>query len=315
MDIKKSIIIFTCVLATILLIGQVQWGLYSTKTTESIFSNETGKTNMPIQSGIGKIPDLAIGPTIKYFSLPGEHVSIIFTFCNSGSEAIYLNSFPPVTKVWRLGDPNGDELIRTFQDGGESIKLDSYSEYSHTLKWDQRDEDGNQVGPGSYIIDVYNIQAESSGIDYYSEALYPDGFTVAKVLINHPQGSLNEKIKVNQSETVGNITVTLQHVELSDNWTKIYTLAQGIPSFGDVSPPPGKTISYLGPPMDLNPPSSWYKVDDHPLQEAIGVGLKMSEEGVVAICKFNPIRSDTKYLTFTIEDYGGRQALGVLIFL
>lgn len=81
-------------------------------------------------------------------------------------------------------------------------------------------------------------------------------------------------------------------------------MAQDIPSSNNIPPPPGMSISDFGPPDDLDPPTAFYKIDNYSEQRAIEVGLKMTEEGVISICEFNPIPSDAKKMTYIIEKFG-----------
>lgn len=286
--------------ATLLLIGLVQWGWNPSSTESSFLTKDEQKTDQRAEPSIAQPPTLEIDPCTISSYLPGEDVSVGFTLRNVGSKPIYLSSFPPMIKISR--PDQSDEVVRTFPAGKENIELKPHENYTYTLVWDQCDEYGSQVVPGSYSVEIYNIHAEGSELKV-TGTIFPDGYQVAKVLIEYPQGAMEKRIEVNQSETVNNLTVTLQYVELSDTEAKVYTLAE-IPG-STVHCPPGLPISKCPPPNDIDP-VAWYMVDDYPEQEAIDVGFRMSERGVSITFGFNPVPSDAKGMIFKISKFGNR---------
>jgi hypothetical protein len=227
--------------------------------------------------------------------LPGEEVKIKLTLENKGSKPVSIRPFPPEI---RLIHPSG--LVRSFSPGNENLELEPKKSMAYVLIWDQRDESGLQVRPGYYFVEVRNIHAEG---EFGSFVVYPKGGTLAKVLIQFPQGSMEKIVEVNQSQTVNGAVVTLERVELYSIEGKVQVLFH-IPDLSKTStPPPPIPKPEPTPPEDIWPIQANYKLDGSE-QDLGSPGIRWVDNNIRLTWYIDPIPSDAKEMTFVITRLG-----------
>jgi hypothetical protein len=119
------------------------------------------------------------------------------------------------------------------------------------------------------------------------------------MLIQPPQGVMEKTIKVNQSQTVGGITFTLQRLELTDTGLKVYAFntppEYSLPQ-GPMLPPPQL--------MGLHAEAE-YRVDDGTAKQAGLSGIRFLDDGMLHTWdNLDPVPSDARELTFRINKLG-----------
>ena len=247
--------------------------------------------------------------------LPGEPITIEFSFKNITSEPIVISPSPPEMEIVlpevAITPPetlsSQAEIVQSLAPGSGQVELEPSENVTYTLVWDQRDGNGKQVAPGYYNP---NIKAKNMGIN--GTAAGGMG-TAVRVLIRYPQGAMEKTIEVNQSQTVNGLTITLERVELTTTATKFYAFT--IPP--DYSPPgeqetnlPPHRIPYLS---DLRPVHATYTVDGIS-KYAAGADLGIRGDGITLIWAhpfepLDPVQTDARELIFTIprfDDCEGR---------
>ena len=150
----------------------------------------------------------AVAPKI---CLPGEEIEIEFSFTNITPESIVVNPFPPKMNVVMPTLP-GDEVVRSFAAGTKELVLKPGETIVHNFKWNQKDNDGNQVTPGWYCTVVEHRSRKASEAEYWRSL--STSLRRAQFLIQFPQGPMEKTIEANQSVTIDNLTMTLETVDL-----------------------------------------------------------------------------------------------------
>ena len=223
--------------------------------------------------------------TDKASYLPGEKVELRFSLANITGEPLTLNNFPPYTEISHQGI-----LVRTFERGSQAVKLEPGESKTYTIIWDQLDSQGNPVNPAVYQVAAQYISITKGSLS----APYREGYSeIVPIVIEFPQGAMQKTIEVNQSQTVGGVTVTLNRVELSDTEMKIYLLKTPVPPKKDPLEPPdwrGKA--------DIQ---GTYRVDDGDTLETGSFGWLVRENAVEYVSgNLYPVPSDAQILYFTI---------------
>jgi len=167
--------------------------------------------------------------------LPGEEVLITLSFQNVNTEPLELAHFPPVA-VEIVEKPRLGELIRALPPGEDIRVLAPGETITHTLTWDQRDDQGKPVEPGHYRTSlryVYLDELPANVImDIQGQAL----------VILPPEGVVEKTIEINESKTVGGITFTLERVELTAAMNTVYAFTTA--RLPEPPPPhPGEPVS------------------------------------------------------------------------
>ncbi len=232
--------------------------------------------------------------------LPGEQVNIEFLFSNTDTEPITVTTFPPEIEIL-TSSPY--VAVRSFAAGEQELALGPREEIPYNLTWDQRDNNGKQVSPGWYFVDVKNMRATTA-----TGSMGLSITTITRVLIQFPQGAMEKTIEMNQPQTVNGITITLERVELSVKGTIIYAFAT----------PPGYSLPQQSPDFPLPTPPDWmvpvsaqYTVDGVTKDGGTasvrllgnGVELRWGRDGAW----LDPVPSDAKELIFTITGFGDWQ--------
>jgi|Deesub1362A_J573_1020465.scaffolds.fasta_scaffold02540_5 hypothetical protein len=237
--------------------------------------------------------------TNKLSYLPGEDVEVRITFENKGSSEITLIFPPPEIDIvqWVSG-----KIVRSFSPAHEKIVVQPNEKLSHTIKWDQKNEEGEQVF-GNYYIDTgiermvkRSLRGELD--NSMLELLYHA--RSERILIQYPQGAMNKTIELNQSKTVNEITVILQKVKLSESQAKIYVLAK--------LPMPEPTPTPEIPLPEPTPPdiscTAYYIVDNGEKKDAGRVKIRVFEDDYRVTWTIDPIPSDAKEMRFVVLRFG-----------
>jgi len=239
--------------------------------------------------------------------LPGEAVTIEFSFENVSAEPAMLWPFSPEMEITR---PRGSEVLRSFEAGPEQITLGPGETTTYTFVWDQKDASGQPVGPGYYWINGYYYVASEGGYDQSWD--YYDGFesrhgqcsSWAEVVIQYPQGAMEKSVQVNQSQTASDLTITITRVELS---------ATGVEVYGFTTPPnfdPSQGTPFPPPPQMMIAGAE-HSVDGGPEKWTGYGGSQPLEDGLeLSWLHLDPIPSDAEVLVFTITEVELRFAPG-----
>ncbi len=96
----------------------------------------------------------------------GEPIDIVFTFKNTSREPVTLTFYPPEILI----AASSLKPYRTIK-GGESRLLAAGETLEYIVTWDQLDNEGLQVPPGDYIINMLDIQlSDGKGTVMLSES-------------------------------------------------------------------------------------------------------------------------------------------------
>jgi hypothetical protein len=135
--------------------------------------------------------------------LPEQGVEVQFSFTNIASELVTVSPFSPEIKILlpTLPGRDLDKIVRSFAAGTEELKLEPGETATYDLTWDQRDDQGQQVAPGWYHIEVKHTASKVA----QPTRRQSERGTVTKFLIQFPQGAMKKTIEVNQSQTVTNL--------------------------------------------------------------------------------------------------------------
>lgn len=229
---------------------------------------------------------------------PGKEVKILFVFKNVSSGPITVAPFPPRIEITR---PKTDEVVRSFPGGSEQLDISPVETEEYTLVWDQKDNNGRQVTPGWYYVNVKVSFSRATEPTRGTGSLA----TMTKLLIQLPQGAMEKFIRVGQSQTVSGLTITLERVELS---------AMGA-RFLAFTIPPGYSLPEQRPDLPSPPPPDWmvpvhaqYTVDGV-TKDAGNAGVRFLANSVELAWGYHgawldPVPSDAKELIFTITRFG-----------
>ena len=83
----------------------------------------------------------------------GQDIGVTFTFTNTASEPLTLSTFPPQVLI-------AAPSLRPYRNipGGGPRTLSPGETIEWTFTWDQRDDAGEQVPPGEYVIEMLDIE-------------------------------------------------------------------------------------------------------------------------------------------------------------
>lgn len=90
--------------------------------------------------------------------LPGDEVKIDLAWQNISPESITIARFPPAIQITQA---ETGEVIRSFIEGNEEAEIPASGTLKYTFVWDQRDDNGHQVGPGRYSIVINDVVLHS----------------------------------------------------------------------------------------------------------------------------------------------------------
>ena len=241
--------------------------------------------------------------------LPGEPVTIEFSFKNITSELIIINPSPPEIEIklpeLEIIPPDTltlkAEVVKSLAPGSGQVELEPSENVTYTLVWDQRDSSGQPVAPGYYNP---NIMARDIGIN----GVKAGGIgTAVRVLIQYPQGAMEKTIEVNRSQTVNGLTITLERVELTSTAARFYAFT--IPP--DYQPPEGedaelppRRIPYLSHMRGVYATYSF----DGVIRDAGSADFDIRGDGIILAWAhpfepLAPVPSDARELIFTIPRF------------
>jgi len=219
--------------------------------------------------------------------LPGEDIIIEFSFKNVTSEPFQIDPFPPLIQISHHG-----EVLRSFP-SGEAIKtLESDEVVTYMLTWDQNDEQGQQVPYGNYYIKLGHIKLGDRTM-----SLHLSG--TRQFLILPAEGVIEKTIEMNESRTVGGITIALNRVELTATGMEVYAFNM---------PPDYRLSERLQPPppefMKLHAEAE-YSLDGGPVTKAGPSGIGFLEDGMRhSWTHLDPVPKGTREITFVITKLG-----------
>ncbi len=235
----------------------------------------------------------------------GEGIEINLSFINGTPDPAIMNPFPPEVNIVRLNERQPEGTVRTFPAGTGERLINPGETVPYKITWDQYDDNGHQVAPGWYDIEL-TVTSRTSMEEHGGSI----GGLATRVLILPPQGVMERTIAVNQSQTVTDLpfvwgreeqritlTITLESVEMTSEGvifnafitSPSYTLPQG----PQMAPPQWMLAGYAR-----------YTVDGV-VKEAGVASMHILEDGLQLRWgyepeKLDPIPSDAKELTFTI---------------
>lgn len=219
--------------------------------------------------------------------LPGEEVIIEFSFKNITDEPFEIDPFPPDIEI--IGQfQHQDELVRLFPAGTETKSLEPQEVISHTVMWDQRDDQGQPVDCGPYW---FRIMGGGTLVDAASFVVF----------ILPPEGVIEKTIEVNEPQTVNGVTFILEQVRLSAYGAVFIAFNTDYKLDEDPEtppPPPLREIlaeySFGGGTMEAD--------------SACAVGGGSELDGAEYVWEFSaPVPNGTKELTFTITKFGDQE--------
>lgn len=154
--------------------------------------------------------EVEVVPLKTIVSPLGETIQIELVFKNVSSESVTVAPFPPAIQVVHSGT---GELVHSFPEGNERLELSPSERLNYTLVWDQQDNNGEQVAPGWYSISAGDIALYK---DTEPGEIYQSLFlTLTHWLIQFSQGAMEKVVELNQTQTVNDLSITLEQVELS----------------------------------------------------------------------------------------------------
>ena len=223
----------------------------------------------------------SVVPEEAYY-LPGEIVEVKLSFTNVSSETIKLDRWPPEIQV---KPTRQDEVVFSVAAGTQPLEIKPNDTITQEFSWDQKDTEEKQVSPG-----WYNITFKDINVIYDTDRRRSVNPT-ATVLIQYPQGAMEKTIEMNQSQTISDITVTLESIELTAAGMTVY-------AFG--------TLPGYAPPPAASPfmhAFAEYSVDGSAVKQAGSAGMQELENGTRLIWSryVDPVPSDAKELVFRIS--------------
>jgi hypothetical protein len=110
----------------------------------------------PVTTGSFQWPVEVRATSLQDSYKPGEPVSVTLTFKNTGRGTLTLSPYPPQILIAAAS-------LKPYMTipGGESRTLAPGEAAEYTVSWDQRDNEGQQVPPGTYIIEMLDIQLDN----------------------------------------------------------------------------------------------------------------------------------------------------------
>jgi hypothetical protein len=255
--------------------------------------------------------------------LPGKDVKVQFALTNISSKSLAVfDPFPQGVNVELLTSRPRD-MVRSLAVCHDEFELSTGDALFYDIIWDQKDNNGKQISPGWYEVDVKSPEVptlEELGI-FIDDPLPPEGRggplpsvgqtgSPVFIFVEYLQGAMEKTIVVNEHQTATDlplttnteellidVTVTLESIELSKNGTKFSVFATSSDS------PRGK-------PFD-NPKwtdcTAEYAVDGVK-QEMYGRGWIDLDNGVRFTWgehrPLNPVPADAKEFSLTIHTIG-----------
>jgi len=183
--------------------------------------------------------------------------------------------------------PHEDETVFSVAAGTQPLEIKPGDTITLDFTWDQKDTEEKQVSPG-----WYNITFRDINVIYETDRRIGANPT-AMVLVQYPQGTMEKSLDLNQSQTISDITVTLESIELTATGMTVY-------AFGTL---PG----YTSPQEPFVRALAEYSIDGGFVKQAGSAGMQYLENGTRFIWErrgwggLDPIPSDAQELIFRIS--------------
>lgn len=153
----------------------VSAGLYTVKVTaENSLSNDTEVTTVSVVSGSGGNGD-GDAPTISSLNVSPK------TFDPKDGEDTDISFFVDKTARLTVTVSNGNSIVKTFS----NYSADSFVSKSHVLTWNGRNDSGNVVADGTYIVSVRATNDKGSDSKTATVVVDSDGTTGGGDLIKN----------------------------------------------------------------------------------------------------------------------------------
>lgn len=82
-------------------------------------------------------------------------MEVTFTVENFSEDVTVVEPFPLAVEVERVRSIRAiPKVVRSFPAGSDRVVLQGKQATTYTLVWDQRDDRGQQVSPGYYILNM-----------------------------------------------------------------------------------------------------------------------------------------------------------------
>jgi hypothetical protein len=131
----------------------------NTTTTTGVVTTPTGRTTtatatVTTTTSPGSSPLLAKASTDKQNYQPGESVKINVSLTNVSSGNVVIPDFPPILSLMQV---DTKQPVYTFTPGTADTTIPPTKTASFTLTWNQQDAKGNPAAPGSYYLELEDI--------------------------------------------------------------------------------------------------------------------------------------------------------------
>jgi len=230
--------------------------------------------------------------TKPWYSL-GEVVEVNFLWENTADETVTVKPFPLAMQIRRPYD----SVVWSYPGGSGEHTLKPGERLSHTLTWDQRDNNGQIIEPGYYFLRVEYQAVMESG-------LMVGGYRPLKILIQFPQGAIDKTIVVEQMKTLPDGSgLCLKNIDLSSFGAKVYATMDPV----DYVPPVSDAERSLWGPVVSH---AYYRLDSGSLESAGVAKSSFFEEIELEWDLINPVPKGTRLLTFIIDGIEYRDNLG-----
>lgn len=142
----------TATIAVFVLALVVVWriGLFTATENPPIVGSPPPSTTTP------QGPVTVTAVTLQETYMTGEIINVKFIFSNQSEEALTLPTFPPKLII---AAANLKPYKITTGGGPKTLEPGEVIEY--TVTWDQIDDEGQQVPPGTYVINMLDIELEN----------------------------------------------------------------------------------------------------------------------------------------------------------
>ncbi|MDD5039305.1 MAG: hypothetical protein PHN78_08360 [Dehalococcoidales bacterium] len=296
----KKILIFLLFLALVVIAGcapetssadlPLQSSL-STPADSQMPAETTALTTTTASEATLVVPPFRINISTAPAHLPGEQIMFGIGITNLSSGTITIDPFSPA--MW-IKSVDRNEIVYSSPGGQNAYDLQSDMPFlPNKDTWDQKDNNGQQVAPGSYEIGYEYVI-----IDQGTGKKYPATPT-ARFQIVAPDSAMNKNLDLNQSVTAEGVTVTLKRIEMNAVGTKVYTFTT----------PPEYILSTEHPPYQMESlitnSTAEYSINGGVVKQVKSGGGKADAEGVTLTWdNLEPMPLDAKELTFVITQLG-----------
>jgi len=227
----------------------------------------------------------SVVPEEAYY-LPGERVEVTLSIANTSGDTMTISRYPPEVQVAPWLDRR-ERVLSSRPGGTQPLEVRAGETVTLDFAWDQKDSQGQQASPGWYAVAFkdMNVPQGDRRITFHP---------TARVLIQHPQGAVEKTIGPEQSQTVNDITVTLERIELNSSGMTVYAFNN----------PPGYNL----PPGQTAPaPSMWiqaeaeYSTDGGAVKKAGSSAIRFLDNGIRHTWNnLDPAPKNDKELSFRI---------------